>query len=739
MQKHHCPTQFLLRLSLPVVALVCLAAFVHAQTAPYKYPFQNPGLSVEDRVTNLLSQMTLDEKISALGMAGTSVPRLGVPNAGSSEGLHGLVQRSFGGFGNAKVVPTTQFAQVVGMAQTWDPDLIQKAGHVEGFEARYIYDHMKELGRTSPPLIVWGPNADLARDPRWGRIDESYGEDPYFDGAMASAFVRGLQGDDAQKLQVASLLKHFMANSNEHGRYGSSSDFDQRLFREYYSAPFRMAFEAGARSYMASYNAWNSVPMTVNPVLESVLAKEWGVDGVISTDAGAVTNMYTKHDYFPDQATAVAACIKIGVNQFLDSYEDGLRAALKENLLTEADIDRALRGKFRIVIRLGLLDPATAAPAEAAAGQEPWNSSADKDVAKQVAHEGVVLLKNSGSLLPLDRNSIKSIAVFGDRMNKVLTGIYSGEPPYTVTPLDGLKNKLGSAVKINTGGGFFGDPAQAAKNSDVAIVFVGNDPTCNRLSIIEHFDSDDSWCETPSDGMENSDRRSLTLPEENLIKQVYAANPRTIVVLLADFPFAINWTEEHVPAILTMSQNAQEIGSAIADVLFGDYNPAGRTVVTWPKSLDQLPPMTDYNIRHGRTYMYFRNEPLYPFGYGLSYTTFSYANLHLSASELKHDGTITATAEIANTGARDGDEVVQFYVEHERSVVERPRRELKGFKRIHLAAGQKTTVSFDLPAQALAYWNTAEQKWQVEEDTVKVSVGSSSANLPLHAEFQVVN
>ena len=719
----------LLTFSLLYASLACAQA---GSTTP---KFKDPQVPAEERVSDLLSRMTLEEKIAVLGTS-SAVPRLDVPNAGSSEGLHGLVQRGFGGFSSEKVVPTTQFAQVLGMAQTWDSDLIQKAGHVEGAEARWIADHQQQLGRHTPPLIVWGPNADLARDPRWGRIDESYGEDPFFDGTMASAFVRGLQGDDPNRLQVASLLKHFLANSNEHGRYGSSSDFDERLFREYYSVPFRMAFEAGARSYMASYNAWNQIPMTVNPVLKSVVAR-WGVDGVVSTDAGAVTNMVTEHHYLPDSKEAVADCIKIGVNQFLDAYEDGLRAALKEHLISESDINSALRGKYRIVLRLGLLD--SPAPSRAAeSSQQPWTTDADKSVARQVAHEGIVLLKNEGHLLPLNRASIHSIAVYGDRANAVLTGLYSGEPPYTVAPIDGLKQKLGANVKINTARGFFGDQMRAARESDVAIVFVGNDPTCNRKSIIEHFDSENSWCETPSDGMENSDRQSLSLPEEDLIRKVYAANPKTIVVLLADFPYAIDWTNEHVPAILSMSQNAQEIGNAIADVLVGDYNPAGRTVVTWPKSLAQLPPMLDYNIRHGRTYMYFNGEPLYPFGYGLSYTTFAYSNMHLSDTQLKNDGSIRVSVDVSNSGSRDGDEVVQLYLQHKNSHIVRPKLELKGFKRVSIPAGQKTTVSFEVPARALAYWNTEHHAWELEPDVVRVEVGTSSANLPLTGEFSVV-
>jgi beta-glucosidase len=710
-----------------------------AAWAPARYPFQNPALPVEERIANLLATMTLEEKIAVLGTS-TAVPRLGVPNAGNSEGLHGLVQRSLGGFRQEKTIPTTQFAQVVGMGRTWDADLIRKAGEVQGTEARWIYNHEEKYKRTPPPLIVWGPNADLARDPRWGRIDESYGEDPYFVGTMAAAFVHGMQGEDPKYWRAASLLKHFLANSNEHGRYGSSSDFDERLFREYYSVPFRMAFEdGGAKSFMASYNAWNQIPMTVNPVLRTIVAGEWGVDGIVSTDAGAVRNMVSKHRYFPGMEEAVAACVKAGVNQVLDGYQDGLRAALQDGFVTEKDLDAALRGKYRVVIRLGLLDPpAQVSYLKPGPDEEPWGTEAHKQVALQVARESVVLLKNAGNLLPLDLTKVKSIAVYGPRANSVMLGMYSGQPPYAVSPVEGLRKKVGNAIKINTGGGFLTDPTAAARASDVAIVFVGNDPTCNRRFIVANFGSDDSWCETPSDGMENSDRRSLRLEQEDVIQQVYAANPRTIVVLLADFPYAIEWTKEHVPAILLMSQNAQEAGTAIADVLFGDYDPAGRTVVTWPRSLDQLPPMLDYNIRHGHTYMYFRGEPLFPFGYGLSYTSFRYSNLRLSSPRLSKDGSVTVSVTVTNTGPRAGEEVVEMYVEHEGSKVERPRKELKGFRRVALPPGATATVEFPLPAKTLAWWDSTRHAFEVESDTVRVLVGGSSADLPLSREVAVM-
>jgi len=721
--------------AIKLTALVALIGAVPI-SAQNKYPFQNPDLEREARITNILSLMTLEEKIATLGTT-TAVPRLGIPDAGGSEGLHGLVQRSLGGLGGQTPVPTTQFAQVVGMAQTWDAGLIHKAGEVQAVEARWLYNHQEKYQRK--PLIVWGPNTDLARDPRWGRIDESYGEDVFFTGTMAAAFAKGMQGDDPKYWRVASLLKHFLANSNENGRYGSSSDFGQRLLREYYSVPFRMAFlQGGASSYMASYNAWNGVPMTVNPILKNIVAGEWGVDGIVSTDAGAVHNMVTKHRYFPDITQAVAACVKIGVNQFLDGYQEGLRGALESKAVTEQDIDRALRGKFRVVLRLGLLDPPAVVPyARSDSSEEPWQTDAHKAVALQVAHESIVLLKNEGGVLPLDRGKIKSIAVYGPRANKVLLGLYSGEPPYSVSPLDGLRKKLGPGVKINMGAGFMTDIGAAAKASDMAIVFVGNDPTCNRASIIANFDRDDSSCETPGEGMENSDRRSLALEQEDLIKDVYAANPRTIVVLLSDFPYAINWTNAHVPAIFEMSQNAQEAGTAIADVLFGDYNPAGRLVVTWPQSLNQLPPMLDYNLRHGRTYMYFKGEPLYPFGYGLSYTTFRYANLRTSAASMPRDGETTVSVDIENTGEKAGDEVVQLYVKHEGSKVTRPVKELRGFERIALAPHETKTVHMNLKADWLSYWDENAGRFVVEQEQIRIMVGASSADTRLQTTVTI--
>ena len=317
----------------------------------------------------------------------------------------------------------------------------------------------------------------------------------------------------------------------------------------------------------------------------------------------------------------------------------------------------------------------------------------------------MVLLKNADGLLPLDRSALKSVAVIGPHAESVALDWYSGTPPYTITPLDGIRKESAAAVKVNFAANNDDDAAvKAARESDVAIVFVGNHPTCGA-----------PWakCPTPSDGKEAMDRKWIDLEQEALVKQVYAANPKTVVVLVSSFPFAINWTEQNMPAILHITHNAQEEGSAIAEVLFGDYNPGGRLVQTFPRSLDQVPAKLDYDIRHGRTYMYFQGDPLYPFGYGLSYTTFRYSNLKTSAATLRAGGEITVSVDVTNTGNRQGDEVVQLYVKHVNSGVERPIKELKGFRRV---AWRRATRRVTLPLKGgdAGLLGHGPQRWEAE-------------------------
>jgi beta-glucosidase len=714
------------------IVLLLLSAGV-AFGQQYQYPFQNPNLPIEARVNNILELMTLEEKVAALS-TDPSVPRLGIQGSSHIEGLHGVALGGPGGWGGRglKPLPTTQFPQSVGLGETWDPDLLRQAAAVEGYEARYTFNTDTQF--TVNPrgekhrrvgIVVRAPNTDLARDPRWGRSEESYGEDPYLTGTMATAFIKGLQGDDPKYWLTASLMKHFLANSNENGRAGSSSDFDDRLLREYYSVPFRMGvMDGGSRAYMASYNAHNGIPMTVHPMLKDMTVHEWGLDGIICTDAGALTNTVTQHKYFSDIDEASAGAIHAGINQFLDRYREGVNAALDRKLVNLAEIHENLRGVYRVMIRLGLLDPPEMVPYTKIRGDAPaWENEEHKALARKVTQESIVLLKNSDHFLPLDKTKLKSLAVIGPYADLVALDWYSGTPPYTVSALEGIKNKVGTGVQVSFAHDNTGDAAiNIARSADVAIVVAGNHPTCNA-----------GWakCPLPSDGKEAIDRQSITLEQEELVKQVYAVNPHTVVVLIASFPFAIQWTQENIPAILHMAHNSQEEGNALADALFGDYNPAGRLVTTWPMSLDQLPPMMDYNIRDGRTYMYFKGKPLYPFGYGLSYTSFEYSNLKTSAEQIGADGEITVSVDLRNSGSRAGDEVVQMYVSHVGSKVDRPTEELKGFQRVRLEPGKKTTVRLRLKASDLAYWNVEKGAWNVEADQVNVLIGSSSADIKL--------
>ena len=723
--------------SVAASALLAGAAFgqITGQApAPGTYPFQNPALPVEQRVSDIVSRLTFDEKIKCLS-SHPDVPRLGIVGTGHVEGLHGLALGGPGHWeGKGKtVIPTTTFPQSRGLGQTWDPALLEKAAAVEAYETRYA---LQSPDYERGGLVVRAPNADLSRDPRWGRSEESYGEDPFLVGTLAVSYVKGLQGNDPRYWETASLMKHFLANSNENGRGGSSSNFDERQFFEYYSAPFRMGIEQGhSNAFMTSYNAWNGIPMTASPILHSIVEKDWGFNGIICTDAGALTNMVTLHKYYPDMNHAAAGAIHAGINQFLDKYQEPVRGAYQDKLITDAEIDNNLKGVFRVMIKLGLLDPPQQVP-YAIIGREgdpnaskgaPWTWPEHKALVRKVTDESIVLLKNEGGVLPLQHP--KSIAVIGPYADQVLIDWYSGTPPYTISPLQGIQARAGNDVPVHfSTGNDAAETDKLAKDADVVIAVVGNHPTCNA-----------GWekCPVASDGKEAVDRKSVTLEQEELVKRLYAINPHTIVVLNASFPFATSWTQEHIPAIVEMTHNSEEEGTGLADVLFGDYNPAGRLTQTWPASMDQLPPMMDYDITHGRTYMYAKDKPLYGFGYGLSYTNFTYANLKLSSSRLHKDQTLEVSADVTNSGSRDGEEVVQLYVHHRNSHVPRPREELKGFTRVAIAAGQTRSVTIALPASALAYWDVAKHQFEVEHDSVELMLGAASNDIRLRQTIAV--
>jgi beta-glucosidase len=711
-----------------IFSLTYMHLFVHAQN----YPFQNTTLSADERIRNLISLMTTDEKINCLSTR-ISVPRLGLKGTHTVEGLHGL---AYSGPANwavkgAKSSPTTTFPQSIGLAEMWDPEMIQQVADWEATESRFLAQN-KNFGVAG--LIVFAPNADLGRDIRWGRTEECYGEDPFLTGTLVTAFVRGLQGNNPVYWKTASLMKHFLANSNENNRVYTSSDFDERLLHEYYSYGFyKGVTEGGSQAFMAAYNKYNGIPCTVNPVLRNVAMKEWGLRGIISTDGGAFKQLVTTHAYYTSLPVAAAECIKAGITMFLDDYRPSIKEAIEKGLITEKDIEEAIYGNLRVLLKLGMMDSSLQNPyAEIGITDTiaPWTKPEVHDLVRKATEKSIVLLKNKEMLLPLLKNKIKSVAVIGPSANSVISDWYSGTPPYRISILQGIKNAAGENIIVRYARSNKADSAvTAAKQCDVAIVCIGNHPLSHGLGWGQNY--------VPSDGREDIDRQAITTEQEDLVRLVMAANPKTILVMVSSFPYAINWSKEHVPAILHVSQSSQEMGNAVADVVFGKVSPAGRLVQTWITSIDQLPPILDYNIRNGRTYMYDKNVPLFPFGYGLTYTTFKYSGLRADKNTIRNNEVVNLTFNLQNTGNFDSDEVTQLYVSFPDSRIERPVVALKGFKRVFAQKGETMKVTIPLKASDLTYWDTVSQKFVLEPGRVKYFIGSSSEDSELQGEILV--
>lgn len=691
-----------------------------------KYDFQNTKLNDDKRVELFLKQLTLDEKMSWLSpMLGT--PRLGVPVTGCYEGLHGLALGGPSRHNGVKTVdgkevpndlPTTIFPQAYGMGCTWDRSLIRRIGEIEADEVRWYAQG--NIARRKG-LVVFAPNADLARDPRWGRTEESYGEDPYLVGQLAVAMVKGLQGSDARYWKTCALMKHFLANSNEDGRDSTSSNFDERLFREYYSYPFYKGItEGGSRAFMASYNGWNGIPMAVHPCLDEITRKEWGNNGIICTDGGAFGLLTSAHHYYPSPVEAAAAVVKAGTSQFLDRYQPYLKEALEKGLLTEADIDKVIRGNIYVALKLGLLDDQCpyAAIGKDTTALPPYEREDVRQFVREVTAKSIVLLKNDRQTLPI--KGVRKIAVVGPYADKIVYDWYSGTAPYENTILKAMQEEgRQQGIEIlYAPDNQYGRAEDLAREADMVLVCTGNHP----------YGTDRTWkvCPVPSDGREANDRHSLQLPDEDEIRRLYAVNPNTVLVLVSSFPYAINWSQAHLPAIIHVTHCSQEQGHGVADVLFGRVNPAGRTTQTWVRDILDLPHMLDYDIRHGRTYMYFQGQPLYPFGYGLSYTRFEYGEARIVKQDRQ---SVYVSVPVTNAGSRDGDEVVQLYVSYPESQVEHPRRQLKAFERVAIPAGQSREVVLQVAKSDLTWWDEAAHAFQPERGRIHFEIGASSADI----------
>jgi len=525
---------------------------------------------------------------------------------------------------------------------------------------------------------------------------------------MAVSYVQGLQGDDPHYLKLVSTLKHYAVNNVEQGRTSLSATVPERMLYEYWLPHFRDCIVEGqAQSVMASYNAINGVPSNINPLLlTDILKQQWGFQGFVVSDLGGVNTMVTGHmKGHMTYEEAVAKSLIAGCDFSDKEFETHLPAAVRQGLLPEARLNDAVFRVMRDRIRLGEFDPQELVPYS----KIPTNvicSPEHRALALKAARESIVLLVNRNHFLPLDKSELKTIAVIGPHADAFTPGGYSGKAENPVKPLQGIRNRAGHGTKVLyargceiTGGanedGSITQAAAAARDADVAIVYVGTN------SKIES---------------EGRDRTSLSLPgrQEDLVKAVCAANPKTVVVLMNAGPLTVPWFKENVPAILEAWWTGVESGDAIADVLFGDVNPAGRLPHTVYASESQVPPQDEYDVTKGFTYMYLNGKPLFPFGHGLSYTQFKYSNLQVSPRQIPASGKVTVRVDVENTGKRPGDEVVQLYVQHLGSAVVRPQLELKGFKRVRIEAGAEREVKLELNPRDLAYWAAAGHVWRVE-------------------------
>ncbi len=738
--------------------------------------YKNSSLPVERRVEDLLGRMTLEEKIaqvhgiwktrtqlvdeggrfspskasellkygigqisrfrdtkgrreSALFMNALQQylrenTRLGIPVIMHDEGLHGHLAP--GG---------TSFPQAIALASTWDVDLVERIFTVVAAQIRSVGSHQ-----------VFAPVLDLARDPRWGRTEETYGEDPHLASRIGVACVRGFQGrgPTIDREHVIATPKHFAVHGQpEGGTNKAPGNYSERIIREIFLPSFQSAVtEAGAMSIMSSYNEIDGIPVSANRwILQDILRQEWGFQGFVVSDYNAITQLETLHHVADSPAEAGKKALEAGVDVELpDLYCFGSMAQqIKDSKIAMASLDRAVSRVLRAKFLLGLFEEFTVDPEKA---ERIVRDPANRKLALEAAHKAIILLKNEGKLLPLDRTKTKTVAVIGPNADKCILGAYSGVPPQTISILQGIKDKIGNTTKITyaegckiTVGdrGWWDDPvelndpredakgiaeaAQIAKTADIAVVVVGdNEQTSREAFSDQHL----------------GDRDSLDLvgQQDELVKAVVETGTPVVVVLVNAKPLSINYIAERVPAVLEAWYLGQETGAAVADVLLGDYNPAGRLPITIPRSVGQLPAAYNHKPSAKRGYLFTSKEPLFPFGHGLSYTTFEYKNLRLSSPKVHALEKSRVSVEITNTGAVPGDEVVQMYIRDRVSSVTRPVKELKGFRRITLSPGETQRVELVITSDALSFLNEKMER-VVEPGMFDIMVGSSSVNLQI--------
>jgi beta-glucosidase len=712
--------KFMKRVAILCGLLLCVYG-VWAQDAS-RPAYLDPSKTTEQRVADLIGRMTLEEKAQQLNHLNVGIPRLKVAAWGGwNQTLHGVWSKQ----------PTTLFPAAIAMGATWDPALVHTITSAMSDEARALYNIGADGPRSKHGLVFRSPVINISRDPRWGRIQEVFSEDPFLTGRMGVAYIQGLQGDNPHYLKVAATVKHFAVNNVETNRQRLSAEVDERNLMEYWLPHWKAAIMEGhAQSVMASYNAINGAPDAINKyLLTDILRGQWKFDGFVTDDLGGVNLLVAAHHITEDAVAATAEAIKAGCDSDDAQYETNIPLAVKRGLLQTADVDRALARVLRVGFRLGAFDPPEMNPYSRISA-DVIRSPEHLKLSLQTALESMTLLSNRNNFLPLKKENVKSVAVIGPAGDAAFeTGNYYGTPARKVSPLQGLKEALGSDVKVEyeQGSGFTeaADPVMIARavdlarTSDVAILFLG---TNLRVEA------------------EGRDRRDLNLPgaQQQLMEAVYAANPKTVLVLMNAGPLAVTWANDHLPAILDAWYPGEAGGTAIAQVLLGDYNPGGHLPYTVYASLDGVPPQNEYDVSKGFTYLYFKGVPLYAFGHGLSYTQFKYSNLKLSQVKTNATGEVNVSFDLQNAGTRAGSEIAQMYVHQVKSNVVQPIKSLRGFQRVLLEPGETKHVTIALPASQLSYYDVTH-RFIVAPGMFNVMIGSSSDDIRLRAGLEITN
>lgn len=707
--------------------------------------WKDPTQPMDARVKDLISRLSLAEKIQQLRNDTPAIPRLGIPAYDYwSEALHGVARNGI----------ATVFPQAIGMAATWDTNLIHEEGEVIATEGRAKFNEFTRThngdSRNCTGLTFWSPNINIFRDPRWGRGQETYGEDPFLSGSIGVQFIRGVQGDNPKYYKAVACAKHFDVHSGpEPERHTIDVYPPERDFYETYLPQFEMAVKQGhVGGVMGAYNSLYGKPACASPLLlTDILRQQWGFTGYIVSDCGAINDIYANHHFAKTPEAGAAAALKAGCDICCGSDYNTLLKALEKGLVSESNIDTALTYALKTRFKLGLFDP----PGDVPFSSIPISANdtpAHQALALKAAQESIVLLKNDG-LLPLHCDKIKRVAVIGANANseRMLLGNYNGEPSHPITILDGLKQVAGPNIEVTYTTGcplavrkdgknrptqnMLADAIAAAKSADVVIYVGGISPDLEG----EEFGGKDLY-----PGFDKGDRTRIELPavQENLLKALHATGKPVVYVNCSGSAIAMPWEAKHLSAIVQAWYPGEAGGRAVADVLFGEVNPAGRLPITFYRSTSDLPGFEDYAMSN-RTYRYFSGKPLFAFGHGLSYTKFSYRKASLSQPAYATNRVIKLSFTLKNVGSRDGDEVAQIYFRHVHSAVAQPRLALCAFQRVHLKQDQSTEMTVSIPVERFRYWDVTHKHYTVEPGKYELLVGGASDDIRLHVPLNISN